>query len=163
MSCSGTITPLEDVDKLEGVQAKRTKMVRALKLIMYKERLGQLAAFNQERKKLRAGRSHCCFLPPDGRKIGKMEPALSETCTVKGQDETIATCSGAYSSWTKENSFTFRGVQCWNKTPERAGTVQPWRFPNLAEQETEEPDLTPELALLWPWCWIRRLKGTLPT
>lgn len=82
MSWFGTITPLEEVDKLEGVQAKSTKMVRALKLIMYKERLGQLASFNQERRKLRAGRSRCCFLLPDGRKIGKMEPAPPETCTV---------------------------------------------------------------------------------
>lgn len=97
-------------------------MVRALKLIIYKERLGQLALFNLERRKLRAGLS-CCFLLPDGRKTEKMESDPSERCTVKGQDETIATCNGGCSSWTKENSFTFRGVQCWNKSPERVVTV----------------------------------------
>lgn len=108
-------------------------MVRALKLIMYKERLGQLTLFSLERRNLWAGGEVVCFLPPDGRKIGKIEPAPSERCTVKKQDEEIAACNGCYSSWTEENSFTFRGVQCRNKTPERGGTVWPWRFPNLTE------------------------------
>lgn len=98
-------------------------MTRALKLIMYKERLEQLVLFNLEGRKLRAGGLSCCFLLPDGRKIGKMESASSERCTVKGHDEKIATCKGGYSTWIKENSFTFRGIQCWNKTPETVGTV----------------------------------------
>lgn len=59
------------------------------------------------------------FLLPDGRKMGEIETALSERCTTKGQAETITTCVGGYSSWTEENCFTFRGAQCWNKTPER--------------------------------------------
>lgn len=86
-------------------------MVRALKLIKYKERPGQLTLFSWDRRKLKAGASSCCFLLLDRRKTGKMKPVSSERCTMKGQHETIATGNRNYFIWKKENGFAFRGVQ----------------------------------------------------
>lgn len=77
------------VDKPERIQARSTKMVSTPKLIMYKGSLGQLDLFSLERRKPRAGRSSCCFLLTDKRKIGKMQSAPSERWTAKGQAATI--------------------------------------------------------------------------
>lgn len=156
LSCFGTITQeSEESEKLEGIQVKSTRMEGTLKF-MRKERLGWLALFNQERT---MGRGSGSFLFTDWwKEVGEKETSPSGRCTVKGQAEAIVTCVGGYSSWTEENCFNFRGVQCWNKTPERVGIVQPWWFPNLDEWDPRKSDLPPELDLLWPWCWIRHLK-----
>ncbi|EMP29119.1 hypothetical protein UY3_13774 [Chelonia mydas] len=99
----------KDVEKLERVQQKATKMIRVLEHMIYEERLRELGLFSLQKRKVRGGFESSLQLPEGGFK----EDGADDRTRSKG----LKLQWGRSKLDIRKNYFTRRVMKHWNALP----------------------------------------------
>ncbi|GAB0205654.1 hypothetical protein GRJ2_003031000 [Grus japonensis] len=103
-----------DMELLERVQRRATKLIRGLEHLCYEDRLRELGLFSLEKT---PGRSNCSFPVPEGAYRKGGEGLFIRECSDRTRGNGFQLKEGRFRLAVRKKFFTVRVVRHWHRLP----------------------------------------------